>query len=112
MASDLAAFAHPTNEGEIYLVGGYNGPYFASKNVTVVKYSTGSTLDDLVVTYADGPRLNGKRGDVDTAIVDIPCFYKVILLRERVYHDANNDANISFPRRQVWIYCISWGLST
>jgi len=70
MVSDLAAFAHPTNEGEIYLVGGYNGPYFASENVTVVKYSTGSTLDDLVVTYADGPRLNGKRGDVDTAIVD------------------------------------------
>lgn len=71
MVSDMAVFAHPTNVGEMYMVGGYDGPYFATENVTLVKYSkSDDTEGGGSVTYADGPRLIGKRGDVDVAIVD------------------------------------------
>ena len=66
LASDLAAFAHPDVEGVGYMVGGFDESYLARDSVTVVTWSEGGTD----VTYADGPSLNGKRGDIDVAVVD------------------------------------------
>jgi hypothetical protein len=66
LASDLAAFAHPDVPGVGYLVGGFDESYFARDSVTVVTWSEGGTE----IAYADGPVLNGKRGDVDIAVVD------------------------------------------
>jgi hypothetical protein len=76
LVSDLAAFAYPpggdndNDEGMMVIVGGYTGPYMATENVTFIKYTIDSGDDTIGnVTYINGPRLIGKRGDVDVAIV-------------------------------------------
>jgi len=83
LLSDLAAFAYDApgssgddddddhDEGMMVIVGGYTGPYMATENVTLIKYtiSNENNGDITDVTYTDGPRLIGKRGDVDVAIV-------------------------------------------
>lgn len=73
LVSDLAAFAHPGGSGDgegIYIVGGYTGPYMATENVTLIKYTITNESGDIGdVTYINGPRLIGARGDVDVAIV-------------------------------------------
>ena len=75
LVSDLAAFAYNApgsdDEGMMVIVGGYTGPYMATENVTLIKYalSNENNGDITDVTYTDGPRLIGKRGDVDVAIV-------------------------------------------
>lgn len=65
-SSDLAAFAHPSSPGIVYLVGGYDGSYLALDNSTIVTL----TMDETNATYVDGPVLTSKRGDVDVAIAD------------------------------------------
>jgi hypothetical protein len=76
LVSDLAAFAYTTpesgndEEGMMVIVGGYTGPYMATENVTLIKYTIdngGDTIGN--VTYINGPHLLSKRGDVDVAIV-------------------------------------------
>ena len=85
LVSDLAAFAYAPpgsgddndddddddEEGMMVIVGGYAGPYMATENVTLIKYtiSNENNGDITDVTYTNGPRLIGKRGDVDVAIV-------------------------------------------
>lgn len=70
LVSDLAVFAHPGGEEGMYTVGGYTGPYMATENVTLIKYTITNEYGDIGdVTYTNGPRLIDKRGDVNVAIV-------------------------------------------
>ena len=66
LTSDLAGFTHPNIPAGRYLVVGFDKSYFARDSVTVVTWSGGGTD----VAYVDGPALNGKRGDIDIAVVD------------------------------------------
>ena len=71
-SSDQAAFAHPGATGVVYLAGGYDASYLALDIVTVADMSSGWTTTTTggagATTYADGPALRWKRGDVDAAV--------------------------------------------
>ncbi|KAL7545581.1 hypothetical protein ACHAWF_008928 [Thalassiosira exigua] len=61
--SDGAIFA--TDDGTVYLIGGYEQGYTALTQVTAIDMS-----DLANPAYSDGPQLLSSRGDIDVAVLD------------------------------------------
>lgn len=94
-SSDLAAFT--AGDGRVHLVGGYDGTYAALDRVTVVDMSDVDT-----VTYADGPGLRTKRGDIDAAVVDGAVYVSGGFTHENDFTKPLNSVERYDPAAKQW----------